>query len=458
MKPKVLIVDDDEAIRTQMKWALSQDYEVHFAEDRKGALEIFKANSPAATLLDLGLPPHPNQCDEGLAALSELLAVDATAKVIVISGQGEKHNALQAVGEGAYDFLCKPVEMEELKLLLRRSIQVVELEKEYRELQQSQRSDVFEEMIGTSSQMQAAFALIRKVAGTDAPVLLLGESGTGKEMAAAAIHRRSTRKNGPFVAINCNAIPENLLESELFGHEKGAFTGAHIQRKGLMETAAGGTLFLDEIGELPPSIQIKLLRFLQEHRLQRVGGRQEIQIDTRLVAATNADLKQMIDTGKFREDLYFRLAVVTIRLLPLRERGEDVVFLAREFLQRYAAQSGRTKLVFTPDALRAIARYSWPGNVRELQNRVKRAVIMASGSRVAARDLELQQSQDLASSATTLREAREQVEREMIEHALKRNFGRITAAAAELGISRPTLYELMGKLGIAKERLITNTH
>ena len=458
MKPKVLIVDDDEAIRTQMKWALSQDYEVHFAEDRKGALEVFKANSPAVTLLDLGLPPHPNQCDEGLAALSELLEVDATAKVIVISGQSEKQNALQAVGEGAYDFLCKPVEMEELKLLLRRCIQVVELEKEYRELQQSQRSDVFEEMLGTSSQMQAAFALIRKVAGTDAPVLLLGESGTGKEMAAAAIHRRSTRKNGPFVAINCNAIPENLLESELFGHEKGVFTGAHIQRKGLMETAAGGTLFLDEIGELPPAIQVKLLRFLQEHRLQRVGGREEIQIDTRLVAATNADLKQMIDTGKFREDLYFRLAVVTIRLLPLRERGEDVVFLAREFLQKYAAENGRTKLVFTPDALRAIARYSWPGNVRELQNRVKRAVIMTSGSRVTAKDLELQQSQDLESSATTLREAREQVEREMIEHALKRNFGKITAAAAELGISRPTLYELMGKLGIAKERLISNTN
>jgi two-component system NtrC family response regulator len=458
MKPKVLIVDDDEAIRTQMKWALSQDYEVHFAEDRKGALEVFKANSPAVTLLDLGLPPHPNQSDEGLAALSELLEVDATAKVIVISGQSEKQNALQAVGEGAYDFLCKPVEMDELKLLLRRCIQVVELEKEYRELQQSQRSDVFEEMLGTSSQMQAAFALIRKVAGTDAPVLLLGESGTGKEMAAAAIHRRSTRKNGPFVAINCNAIPENLLESELFGHEKGVFTGAHIQRKGLMETAAGGTLFLDEIGELPPAIQVKLLRFLQEHRLQRVGGREEIQIDTRLVAATNADLKQMIDTGKFREDLYFRLAVVTIRLLPLRERGEDVVFLAREFLQKYAAENGRTKLVFTPDALRAIARYSWPGNVRELQNRVKRAVIMASGSRVMAKDLELQQSQDLESSVTTLRQAREQVEREMIEHALKRNFGKITAAAAELGISRPTLYELMGKLGIAKERLLSNTN
>jgi two-component system, NtrC family, response regulator len=453
MKPKVLIVDDDEAIRTQMKWALTQDYEVYFAEDRRVALEAFKANSPVVTLLDLGLPPHPNQCDEGLAALSELLAVDSTAKIIVISGQSEKQNAIQAVGAGAYDFLCKPVELEELKLLLRRCIQVVELEKEYRELQQSQHPDVFEEMLGTSPQMQAAFALIRKVAGTDAPVLLLGESGTGKEMAAAAIHRRSTRKDGSFVAINCNAIPENLLESELFGHEKGAFTGAHIQRKGMMETASGGTLFLDEIGELPSAIQVKLLRFLQEHRLQRVGGRQEIQIDTRLVAATNADLNQLIDTGKFREDLYFRLAVVTIRLLPLRERGEDVVFLAREFLQRYAAKSGPTKLVFAPDALRAITRYSWPGNVRELQNRVKRAVIMTSGSRVTAKDLELEHVQDRAApSATTLREARQRVEREMIEQALKRNSGKITSAAADLGISRPTLYELMEKLGIAKER------
>jgi two-component system NtrC family response regulator len=452
MKPRLLIVDDDEAIRTQMKWALNQDYDVHFAENRKGALEAFEANPPSVTLLDLGLPPRPNECDEGLTALSEILAVDSTAKVIIVSGQGEKRNAIEAVGAGAYDFLCKPVEMEELRLLLRRCIHVVELEKEYRELQQSQRSDVFEDMLGTSPQMQAVFAFIRKVAGTNFPVVLLGESGTGKEMAAAAIHRRSARKDGPFVAINCNAIPENLLESELFGHEKGAFTGAHIQRKGLLETASGGTLFLDEIGELPQAIQVKLLRFLQEQRLQRVGGRQEIQVDTRLVAATNADLKQLIEDGKFREDLYFRLAVVTICLLPLRERGEDIVFLAREFLQKYSAQNGRTKLVFAPDASRAMTRYSWPGNVRELQNRVKRAVIMANGSRVAAKDLELEHA---APSATTLRGARERVEREVVEQALKRNSGRITAAAADLGISRPTLYELMEKLGIAKER--TNT-
>jgi two-component system NtrC family response regulator len=453
MKPKLLIVDDDEAIRTQKKWALGQDYDVCFAEDRRGAVEAFEANSPAVTLLDLGLPPRPNECDEGMAALSDILAIDSTAKVIVISGQSEKRNAIEAVGAGAYDFLCKPVQMEELKLLLRRCIHVVQLEKEYRGLQETQRQDVFEDMLGTSPQMQAVFAFIRKVAGTNVPVLLLGESGTGKEMAAAAIHRRSVRKDGPFVAINCNAIPENLLESELFGHEKGAFTGAHVQRKGLLETASGGTLFLDEIGELPPTIQVKLLRFLQEQRLQRVGGRQEIQVDTRLVAATNADLKELIDNGKFREDLYFRLAVVTIRLLPLRERGDDILFLAREFLQRYSGQSGRTKIVFAPDALRAMSHYPWPGNVRELQNRIKRGVIMSSGSRVTAKDLELERDQDAVSSAaTTLRQAREHVEREMIEQALKRNCGKITSAASDLGISRPTLYELMEKLGIAKER------
>lgn len=459
MKHKVLIVDDDEAIRTQMKWALSQDYDIDFAGDRTEALKAFKANAPTVTLLDLGLPPHPNAPEEGLAALSEILAADSAAKVIIISGQEEKRNAIEAVGAGAYDFLCKPVEMEELRLLLRRCIHVVELEREYHRLQQSRQSDVFEEMLGTSPQMQAVFAFIRKVAGTNAPVLFLGETGTGKEMAAAAIHRRSARKDGPFVAINCNAIPENLLESELFGHEKGAFTGAHIQRKGMIETADGGTLFLDEIGELPPAIQVKLLRFLQEQRLQRVGGRQEIQVDTRIVAATNSDLQQLIENEKFREDLYFRLAVVTIRLLPLRERGEDIVFLAREFLQSYSAQSGRTKLVFAPDALRAMVRYSWPGNVRELQNRVKRGVIMAERSRLTAKDLELEPNQGgESSSANTLREAREQVEREMIEQALKRNSGKITSTAADLGISRPTLYELMEKLGIGKERPNVNTN
>ena len=338
--------------------------------------------------------------------------------------------------------------MDELKLLLRRCVYVANLEHEYRQLRLQTRAEGFEQMMGASPQMQAIFVAIRKVATTDAPVLLLGESGSGKELAALAIHQRSPRKDKPFVAINCNGIPENLLESELFGHEKGAFTGAHVQRKGLIENAADGTLFLDEIGELPPPIQVKLLRFLQEQRFQRVGGRQEIQIDTRVIAATNADLKQAIVEGKFREDLYFRLAVVVIHLPPLRDRGDDVALLAREFLQRYAAQNNKKNLTFSPDALRAIYRHNWSGNVRELQNRVKRAVIMADGKRLTADDLELTDISNI--SPATLKEAREAVEKEVVQNALKRHQGKITSAALELGISRPTLYELMDKLGIER--------
>ena len=448
IKPKLLIVDDDEEIRTQMKWALSRDFDLIMAGDRPEAIESFRRERPLTTLLDLGLPPQPNEPDEGIAALGELLSIDSAAKIIVISGQGEKKNALEAVAAGAYDFLCKPVEMEELQFLLRRSIYLANLEREYLQLRQQTRSEGFEQMIGGSPQMQGVFAYIRKVAGTNAPVLLLGESGTGKELAALAIHQRSPRKDKSFVAINCNGIPENLLESELFGHEKGSFTGAHAQRKGLIENAADGTLFLDEIGELPPPIQVKLLRFLQEQRFQRVGGRQEIQIDTRVIAATNADLKQTISEGKFREDLYFRLAVVVILLPPLRDRGDDVALLAREFLQRYAAQNNKKSLAFSPDALRALYRHNWPGNVREMQNRVKRAVIMADGKRLTADDLELA---DLSqTSPATLKEAREAVEKEVVQNALKRHQGKITSAALELGVSRPTLYELMEKLGIER--------
>lgn len=447
-KPKLLIVDDDDEIRTQMKWALAADFEIVAAADRVEAVAVWRKEQPAVTLLDLGLPPRPNEADEGLATLNELLAIEATAKVIIVSGQGEKKNAIEAVGLGAYDFLCKPVETDELKLIVRRCLYVANLEASYRELQTQRQAASFEDMIGASSEMQGVFAFIRKVAVTTAPVLLLGESGTGKELAALAIHRRSPRKDGPFVAINCNGIPENLLESELFGHEKGAFTGAHMQRKGLIETAANGTLFLDEIGELPPPIQVKLLRFLQEQRFQRVGGRQEIQIDTRIIAATNADLKLNISEGKFREDLYFRLAVVVIHLPALRERGDDVAVLARDFLQRYAAQNNKRNVAFSPDAMRALYRHGWSGNVRELQNRVKRAVIMADGKRLTAADLELS---DLSETApATLKEAREAVEKEVVLSALKRHQGKITAAAAELGISRPTLYELMEKLGVEK--------
>ena len=450
MNPVLLLVDDDEAIRTQMKWALSADYEMVSAEDRAGAVENFKKKKPAVTLLDLGLPPRPADPDEGLATLAELKTLDEMAKIIVISGQGEKKNALEAVAAGAYDFLCKPIDPDELKLLLKRCIYLADLEREYRKAMEGQRVTVFEDMLGTSPQMQGVFSFIRKVATTTAPVLLLGESGTGKEMAAVAIHRRGPRKDGPFIPINCNAIPENLLESELFGHEKGSFTGATMQRVGLVETAKAGTLFLDEIGELPPSVQVKLLRFLQEQRFQRVGGRQELTSDARVIAATNVDLKAGINQGSFREDLYFRLAVLVISLPPLRERGDDAVLLAQEFLQKYGAQNGKTNIAFVPEALRAINRHPWPGNVRELQNRIKRAVIMADSKRITEKDLELSTGLGFSSS-TTLKEARENVEREMVQRALKRNLGRISSAAAELGISRPTLYELMERLGISRE-------
>jgi two-component system NtrC family response regulator len=449
-KPTLLIVEDDEDIRTQMKWALAPDYEIVMAEDRVGAVAAFTASRPSVTLLDLGLPPRPNDPEEGLATLSYLIALDPLAKVIVVSGQGDKQNALHAVGAGAYDFLCKPIDPDELRLVLQRSVYVAELEQEYRALQQSRRVEAFEDMLGTSPQMQAVFTVIRKVAPTTAPVLILGESGTGKEMVAQALHRLSPQKNGPFIAINCNAIPENLLESELFGHEKGSFTGAHVQRKGHIESAAGGTLFLDEIGELPASLQVKLLRFLQEKRFQRVGGRQEIHSDTRVIAATNVNLQESVASGKFREDLYFRLAVVVVRVPTLRERGDDVTLMAKEFLHRYGVEHRSARLTYAPDALRALHIYHWPGNVRELQNRVQRAIIMADGKRVTASDLELTEAMSTL-PPQTLKEARESVERDLVQDALRRHRGKITSAALELGISRPTLYELMEKLGIARE-------
>ena len=449
MKPKLLIVDDDEEIRTQMKWALAGDYDVSLAESRAGAGEIFRAAQPSVVLLDLGLPPQPATPEEGLATLSDLLGLDRLAKVIIISGQGEKENALRAIGAGAYDFLCKPVDMEELKFLLKRCFHVVQLEKEYGELQKLVRGDAFEGMLGGSPQMQPVFELIRKVATTDAPVLILGESGTGKEMAARAVHQRSHRKDGPFIAINCGAIPETLLESELFGHEKGAFTGAHVQRKGRIESASEVTLFLDEIGEVPPAVQVKLLRFLQEQTIERVGGRQEIRVNTRVISATNVDLKKAMATGKFREDLYYRLAVVQLTQPPLRDRENDIRLLAQYFLNRFAAEANKPNLAFDPDALRALNRHHWPGNVRELENCVRRAAIMAEGRRVTAKDLELNPS-ELASNFVTLKDAREAVERQMVQKALQKHGGKIAPAAVELGLSRPTLYELMDKLGIIR--------
>ncbi|HXG47105.1 MAG TPA: PEP-CTERM-box response regulator transcription factor [Methylomirabilota bacterium] len=450
VKPALLIVDDDEDIRSQMKWGLAADYEVLVAENRADALARLREKKPTVVLLDLGLPPHPGNPHEGFATLSDILAHDRLTKVIIISGQSEKANALRAVGEGAYDFLSKPVELDELKLILKRAFHVAQLEREYRKMQQQLTTDTFEGMLGSSPRMQEIFASIRKVATTDAAVLILGESGTGKEMAAQAIHRRSARKDGPFVAINCGAIPEALLESELFGHEKGSFTGAHAQRKGRIELAAGGTLFLDEIGELPLQLQVKLLRFLQEKTLERVGGRSSIEVDTRVIAATNKDLKVETEQGRFREDLYYRIAVVVLKLPALRERAGDVALLAQAFLRRCAAESGKEPPRFSDDAVRALERHPWPGNVRELENRVKRAFIMSEGRRITSSDLELSAAGG-AAAARTLKEAREEVEREVIGNALRRNNGTVSRAAEELGISRPTLYELMEKLGIRNE-------
>jgi len=448
MKPKVLIVDDDEEIRSQMKWALLQNYDVLLAEDRPSAVAAFQANRPMVVVLDLGLPPSPGAPDEGMAALAELLTLDNLTKIVIVTGQSEKDNALRAVGQGAYDFMCKPIQMEELKAILNRGFHIAQLEREYREMRQRWSADTFEGMLGSSPPMQEVFTAIRKVATSEAPVMILGESGTGKEMAAVAIHRRSARKDRPFVAINCGAIPETLLESELFGHEKGAFTGAHVQRQGRVESASGGTLFLDEIGELPQTLQVKILRFLQEHYIERIGGRSKIQVDTRVIAATNVDLKKAMSEGKFREDLFYRLAVVTIRLPSLRERFSDIPLLAKAFLRRSAVQNTRAVEDFNPKALRALQQHFWPGNVRELENRIKRAVIMAEGRYVTPADLELADGTE--GGLRTLKEARESVERELIQQALQRHGGKISRAAEDLGISRPTFYELMEKLSLGK--------
>ncbi|MBL9138062.1 MAG: PEP-CTERM-box response regulator transcription factor [Verrucomicrobiales bacterium] len=449
MKPTLLIVDDDEEIRSQLRWALTAEYDVVQAGDRAEALAKFREHRPAVVLLDLGLPPSPASPVEGLSTLSEIITEERLAKVVIVSGQGERANAMQAIGQGAWDFVGKPVDMAELQAILRRAFHVAQLERDFQAMQREFQEDAFEGILGKSPGMQEVFRLIQRVASTDASVLILGESGTGKEMVAQAIHSRSRRAKGPFVAINCGAIPENLIESELFGHEKGAFTGAVSQRPGRIETAQDGTLFLDEIGELPAPLQVRLLRFLQEQRIERVGGRESIRVDVRVLAATHVDLKQAMATARFREDLFYRLAVVTLRLPALRERSSDIALLSQAFLRRFAAHFERNNLTFDAAALRAIERHPWPGNVRELENRIKRAVIMADGRQVTTRDLELESTE--APSATTLKEAREQLERELVVQALRRNGGKITGAANELGISRPTLYELMDKLGIQRE-------
>ena len=447
--PTVLIVEDDEDIRTQLKWALGQMFTVCVAHDHQGALTALRTERPPVVTLDLGLPPHPRDVTEGFRLLNDVLQTAPHTKVIVMTGRDGKEHALQAIGQGAYDFLRKPIEVDELQIIIRRALHIHRLEQEHRKLQQRAAGEAFEAMVGSSAQMEEVFTTIRKVAGAEVPVLIAGESGTGKELVARAIHEQSARRKGEFVAINCGAIPENLLESELFGHEKGAFTGAHVQRKGRVEMAQAGTLFLDEVGELPLLLQVKLLRFLQEHQIERIGGRETLPVDTRVVAATNADLKQAMAEGRFREDLFYRLGVVVIALPPLRERGEDILLLAQALLNRYAAESARKITGFTRQAITALQTHGWPGNVRELENRIKRAVIMAQGARLTPADLDLM-SPYTEFERQGLREAREAMEQELIRRALKRNQGNITRTASELGVSRPTLHELVAKYAIER--------
>lgn len=454
MKPKLLIIDDDEDLRTQMKWALAEDYDIVLAEDRSSAMAAMKKAQPSVITLDLGLPPVPAGVDEGFAALDEILAENCHAKVIIITGRGEKENALQGIEKGAYDFFYKPIQLDELKVVLRRAFYVSQLEQENRTLHKRFDGSSFEGMLGTCQKMQNVYNIIRKVSNTDAPVLIMGESGTGKELVARAIHHLSIRQANPFIVINCGAIPENLLESELFGHEKGAFTGAHMQRKGRIEMVEGGSLFLDEIGDFPFPLQVKLLRFLQERIVERIGGRGQIHVDARVISATNRDLKEAMKEGRFREDLYFRLGVITIFLPPLRERGEDIASMAKTFLEHFAAENGKKIKGFTDQALEAITRYNWPGNVRELENRIRRAAIMAEGTRITPADLGLEDVIPAVRekyNVIGLKEAREALEKDLLEKAIAYSKGNMSKAATCLGISRPTLYDLMEKLGIPKE-------
>ena len=386
-RPPLLIVEDDLALQKQIKWSLDS-FESVTAADRDSALVQFRRHSPQVVTMDLGLPPDPDSVSEGFKLLEQMLALDPNVKVIVLTGQNDQANALRAVALGAYDFLAKPFEPEVLKLTIERGYRLAELQAENRRLQQLHQPDALSGLITRDPEMLKIGRTIERVAGTDASVLLLGESGTGKEVLAQGLHQASKR-SGRFIAINCAAIPENLLESELFGYEKGAFTGASKTTVGKIETANGGTLMLDEIGDLPGSLQAKLLRFLQERKIERLGGRQEIAVDVRVVCATHQDLKTLIKEGRFREDLYYRLAEIVVNIPPLRQRNGDSVLLAHAFLRRFAQEQRRSGLAFAEDAVRAIERHAWPGNVRELLNAVKRASIMADGQRVTADDVGL---------------------------------------------------------------------
>ena len=446
---KLLIVEDDPGLLSQLKWCF-EGYDIFTAEDRSSAITELRRHEPSVVLQDLGLPPRPDAVEEGLETLQEILRLAPHTKVIVVTGHGDQENALRSVEMGAYDFYQKPVDTDTLRLLVDRAFNLGELESENRRLQTVVSDSPLDGIVAASEGMRAVCHMIEKVAPTNVTTLLLGESGTGKELLARALHRLSPRSEKRFVAINCAAIPENLLESELFGYEKGAFTGAAKQTPGKIEVADSGTLFLDEIGDMPMALQAKLLRFLQERVIERVGGRNEISVDVRVVCATNQNPVELIGQGQFREDLYYRISEITIDIPPLRDREEGRLILARTLLSRCAKEQGRALNGFTKDACDAIEAYSWPGNVRELENKIKGAVIMADSKQVTAQDLGIAGGETEPLSLN-LREVRQRAESKAIRVALTRNFGNISRTAADLGITRPTLYDLLGKYGLSAE-------
>jgi two-component system, NtrC family, response regulator len=442
----LLIVEDDPALQKQMRWAF-EHYEAVVASDRESAVAQLRRYEPAVVTMDLGLPPTPDDPTEGFRLLEEIHGLAPDTKVIVLTGQNDRVNALKAIGLGAHDFCTKPFEPELLTWTIDRAFRVHELQEENRRLQLVTHSPAMAGIITRDPEMQRICRTIEKVAPTSATVLILGESGTGKELLARALHDLSPRRANRFVAINCAAIPETLLESELFGYEKGAFTGAAKQTMGKIESAHNGTLFLDEIGDLPFSLQAKLLRFLQERVIERIGGRQEIAVDVRIVCATHQSLKDQIVTGKFREDLYYRLAEIVVEVPPLRARKADATLLAHSFVRRFAADQRRGAMTLLPEAIDAVEAHAWPGNVRELENVIKRAVIMADGAKIGAGDVGLA-VKDADASVFNLRQVRDEAERAAVVRVLARVNGNLSKAAEMLGVSRPTLYDLMDRFGL----------
>ena len=443
MSDTILVVDDDLGIQKQLKWSLT-DFNVVFADDRSSAIAQLRRFEPKVVTLDLGLPPDPANASEGLKTLEEILALAPNTKVIVVTGNNDKENALKAIDFGAYDFYQKPIDSDTIKLLINRALNLAKLEDENRILAKTR--PAMGRIIGNSDAIQTVMRKAEKIAGTDISTLLLGESGTGKEVFARTIHEHSPRKDQPFVAINCASIPENLLESELFGYEKGAFTGANKTTVGKIETAQGDTLFLDEIGDMPIGLQAKMLRFLQERVIERVGGRNEIPVDIRVICATHRDIQTMVGEETFREDLFYRIGEIPINIPPLREREQDIVLLARTFLNQYREEFNAKAKSFSDGAIRAMLAHRWPGNIRELQNKLKSAVIMSEGTVIQADDLGLlEPSEDFESEILNLREVREQAESKAIRKAYQRADKNMSKTAELLGVTRPTLYSLIDK-------------